>query len=75
MDKWVFIGRQLKIALDDLPAGTDVSQVREYLDNNELGLACDELCRVGTAHNVVDCYFWRSLALAANSMLEGDCEI
>lgn len=48
----------------------DLTQAKEYLDHNELGLAWESLAEVADVEGVMDGDFWRPMAKAAILMSE-----
>lgn len=70
-DLWKLITADLQRARNTLPAtdATDraITDYHEYLDNNELDLACDMLEAYADEHEVTR-EFWVALASAAEKM-------
>lgn len=68
---WKSIEADLVRARETLPQSAEdsdaIRQYQEYIDHNELELACDMLASYGRDH-LIDKEFWRALSDAASKM-------
>lgn len=73
MKHWKQTEEYLRQAAAALPV-EDTTQVLEYLDHNELGLALEDLAAIAEAKGIVTAEFWRPMAKAGALMVNATYE-